>query len=143
VSDIVESNVQIKQLEGPFNGNSAQSAEWIRQHDKALRRMAAQPGKVIAYSGQKPPAGTTGVTLSFYEYRDIPKERIGTVLELTDTGSGSTIYVVWTDEAIGDNAVFYNDPDKKQLDISVSSRGRHYGMSNDTLKYVRMVVREI
>ncbi|MDR1930916.1 MAG: hypothetical protein LBQ44_09865 [Treponema sp.] len=143
MSDIVETTVQIRQLEGPFNGTSAQAAEWIRLHDRELRRVASAPSKVISYSGQKPPAGTSGVSLSFYEYSDMPRGRFGTVLELTDTGSGSVVYVVWTNEASGNDAVFYNDPDKKQLDVSFSTRMRHYGMSNDTLELVRRVVKEI
>jgi hypothetical protein len=143
MSDIAETGVQIKQMEGPFNGTSLQAAEWIRQHDKALRSVAADKSKVIAYSSQKPAAGTSGVTLSFYEYQDLPKGRVGTVLELTGMGTGLTIYVIWTNEARGDDAVFFNDPDKTQLDVSVSTRGRKYGMSNDTLKQIRLVVKEI
>jgi hypothetical protein len=135
--------VQIQQLDGPFNGTSAQAADWIRQHDRQLRSIAADVSKVIVYFSQKPAAGTSGVTLSFYEYKDLPKGRIGTILELTETGTGYGIYVIWTNEAIGDDAIFYNDAGKTRLDVSLSLRRRKYGMSNDTLKHIRKVVREI
>jgi hypothetical protein len=143
MSDELSTTVQIQQLDGPFNGTSAQAADWIRQHDKRLRSVAADVSKVIVYFSQKPAAGTSGVTLSFYEYKDLPKRQIGTILELTETGTGFTIYVVWTNEAIGEDAIFFNDPGKTRLDVSLSLRIRKYGMSNDTLTHIRKIVREI
>jgi len=128
--------------EPSFSGSSAQAAEWIRDHDREFRRIAGDVSKVIAYSG-KTNAGGSGVTLRYYDYAYLAKKQIGTVLELTNNASGEMIFVVWTNEARGDDAVFYNDSDKRQLDVSVASRGRRYGMSNDTLKYVRTIVKEL
>ncbi|GHV82764.1 hypothetical protein AGMMS50212_01040 [Spirochaetia bacterium] len=134
---------QNKQIEEPFTGTSLEIANWINSHDKQFRSIASDVSKVIAYSGSTEALNQDNFTASFYEYKDLSKDQIGTVLELTDNKSGKVIYVVWTNEAIGDDAVFYNDPDKAQLDVSVASRGRSYGMSNDTKKYVRSLIKEL
>jgi len=128
--------------EPPFNGTSAQAAEWIDNHDSDFRKIASDVSKVVTYSGTTN-AGGNGVALLYYDYVDLPKGRMGTVLEIIDNASGNVIYVVWTNEARGDNAVFFRDAGKTQLDVSVASRGRKYGMSNDTLKYVRAIIQEL
>ena len=132
----------ITNRESPFNGTSAQAADWISSHDREFRSIASDVSKVITYSGKTNSRGN-GVTLQYYDFNYLARKQIGTVLEVTDNASGEMIFVVWTNEARGDDAVFYDDSDKRQLDVSVASRGRKYGMSNDTIKYVRTIVKEL
>jgi hypothetical protein len=81
--------------------------------------------------------------MSFYDYRDFSKDQMATVLEIVDNASGDILYIVWTDEETGSKAVFSNDNDKKQLDVSKSVRFNRYGMGNDTKKYVRTIIKEL
>jgi len=132
----------ITEKEPVFNGTSAEAAAWINQHDRLFRSIARNVNKVIAYYGTTKSSGKN-VTILFYDYNDVSKGQIGTVLEIIENSTGNTIFVVWTNEARGSNAVFFNDSDKNQLDVSVASRGRKYGMSNDTLKFVRTIIKEL
>jgi hypothetical protein len=136
-------NAQTKtERELPFSGTSAQAAEWLENHDTILRKVAGDFRKVIVYSGKTQASGI-GVNMSFYDYRDLSKGQIGIVLEIIDNASGDILYIVWTDEDYGSKAVFYNDNDKKQLDVSNSVRFYKYGMGNDTKKYVRTIIKEL
>ena len=131
-----------KNREPIFNGTSAEAAEWIQKNDRLFRSIAGEVSKVVTYSGTTKPGGS-GVSILFYDFSYPAKDQTGIVLEITDKNSGNIIYVVWTDEGTGDDAVFYNDKDKTQLDISVASKGRKYGMSNDTLKHVKTIITEL
>ncbi|GHU39646.1 hypothetical protein FACS1894190_05250 [Spirochaetia bacterium] len=133
---------ETSQIEDSFTGTSAQVADWIKAHNKVFKEIAADVSKVIVYAGEKESTDQKDFTVLFYKYHDAPKEQLGTVLEIVGNESGQIIYVVWTSEARGDDAVFYNDQDKKQLDVSVASRSRPYGMSNDTIKYVKRLINE-
>jgi len=136
-------NAQTKtERELPFSGTSAQAAEWLEDHDTILRKIAGNSRKVIVYSG-KTKTSDSGVNMSFYDFRDLSKGQIGTVLEIIDNASGDILYIVWTDEDTGSKAVFYNDNDKRQLDVSNSVRFYKYGMGNDTKKFVKTIIKEI
>jgi hypothetical protein len=136
-------NAQTKtDREQAFSGTSAQAAEWLEDHDMVLRKVAGGARKVIVYSGKTTASGS-GVGMAFYDYRDLSKGQIGTVLEIVDNASGDVLYVIWTDEETGSKAVFYNDNDKKQLDVSNSLRFNKYGMGTDTKKFVRSIIKEL
>jgi hypothetical protein len=140
---LIHLNAQTKtERELPFSGTSAQAAEWLDDHDTILRKIAGDFRKVIVYSG-KTKASDSGIIMSFYDFRDLSKGQIGTVLEIVDNASGDILYIVWTDEDTGSKAVFYNDNDKKQLDVSNSVRFYKYGMGNDTKKFVRTIIKEL
>jgi len=140
---LINLNAQTKtERELPFSGTSAQAAEWLEDHDIELRKVAGNSKKVIVYSGKTSSSGN-GVSMSFYDYRDLSKGQIGTVLQIIDNASGDVLYIVWTDEEAGSKAVFYNDNDKKQLDVSLSVRFNKYGMGNDTKKFVRTIIKEL
>jgi len=131
-----------KNREPLFNGTSAEAAEWITKNDRLFRSIAGDVSKVVTYSGSVRAQGS-GVSILFYDFSDPSKAQMGVVLEITDKSTGNIIYVVWTNEARGDDAVFFNDKDKVQLDVSVASKGRKYGMSNDTLKHVKTIIAEL
>jgi hypothetical protein len=136
-------NAQTKtEREPSFSGTSAQAADWLEDHDIKLRKIAGGFNNVIVYSGKIRASGN-GVGMSFYDYRDFSKGQMATVLEIVDNVSGDILYIVWTDEETGSKAVFYNDNDKKQLDVSKSVRFNMYGMGNDTKKYVRTIIKEL
>jgi len=136
-------NAQTKtERELPFSGTSAQAAEWLEDHDTILRKVAGDFRKVIVYSGKTQASGS-GVNMSFYDFRDLSKGQIGTVLEIVDNASGDILYIVWTDEDSGSKSVFYNDNDKRQLDVSNSVRFYKYGMGNDTKKFVKTIIKEL
>jgi len=140
---IIQLNAQAKtNIEQPFSGSSAQAAEWLEDHDMILRKAAGGAKKVIVYLGKTNVSGN-GVSLLLYDYRDLSKGQFGTVLEIIDNASGDTLYIVWTDEESGSKAVFYNDNDKKQLDVSLSTRFNKYGMRTETKKYVKTIIREL
>jgi len=64
-------NAQTKtEREPPFSGTSAQAAEWLEDHDTILRKVAGNVRKVIVYSGKTRASGS-GVSMSFYDYRDL------------------------------------------------------------------------
>jgi Cu/Ag efflux protein CusF len=140
---LIQLNAQTKtEREPSFSGTSAQAAEWLEDHNMILRKIAGDAKKVIVYSGKTKASGS-GVKMSFYDYRDLSKGQIGTVLEIADNTSGDILYIVWTDEEAGSKAVFYNDNDKTQLDVSNSVRFNKYGMGSDTKKYVRTIIKEM
>jgi hypothetical protein len=136
-------NAQTKtEREPSFSGTSAQAANWLENHDITLRKIAGSFNNVIVYSGKTRASGT-GVGMSFYDYRDFSKGQMATVLEIVDNASGDILYIVWTDEEKGSKAAFYNDNDKKQLDVSKSVRFNRYGMGNKKKKYVRTIIKEL
>lgn len=127
---------------GPFTGTSIQAAEWIVNNDHLLRSIAKNVSKVITYSGKTDVSGD-GVTLLLYDFADLARGQVGTVLEITENSTGNAIYVVWSNEAVGSNAIFSYDPGKIRHDVSFSSRNRRYGMSGDTVRYINTIIREL
>jgi hypothetical protein len=132
----------ITNREDPFTGPSAKAAEWMKKREKSFRKIASDASFVIIYSGEKEANGSNDVTLLLYDYADIQKGRLGTVLEINENSTGNIIYVVWTNESSDDKAVFFNDNDKRQLDVSFSTKMKKYGMGSDTVTYVKTIVKE-
>jgi hypothetical protein len=129
--------------ETPFTGTSANAAEWMKKNDRLLRSIAGDVINVIVYSGKKTASGSNDVTLLLYDYANLQIGQIGTVLEMTDNSTENIIFVVWTNESTGDKAIFYNDKDKNQLDVSFSTRLKKYGMGSDTVRFVKTIIKEL
>jgi hypothetical protein len=132
----------ITNREDPFTGTSAKAAEWMKKREKLFRSIASDVAFVIVYSGEKEASGSNDVTLLLYDYADLQKGRVGTVLEIKENSTGIIIFVAWANESTGDKAVFYNDNDKNQLDVSFSTKMKKYGMGSDTVKFVKTIIKE-
>jgi hypothetical protein len=133
----------VKNRVDPFTGTSKQAADWLGKQDQSLRSIAGEVNKVISYTGKTEASGTDDVALSLYDFTDLQKAQIGTVLEITENSTGNVIFIVWSNESSGSKAIFYNDDDKVQLDVSFSTRRNKFGMGNDTVKFVKTIIKEL